>query len=204
MKNVRKVVIGLVLSMFVLSLTAQTGAGKILIGGSSSFGLSATTEKTKSDDGDETDGKSFNVNFAPQAGFFVIDGLAVGLELNVDLSSFKADGFDAKSNTTILVLAPFARYYYGTGKIKPFGEASIGFGSVVNKNKFDDVTETDKTGIFGFGFGIGAAMFLNDNVSVDLGIGYNSYSTKDKEDNDNNERSISSGIGFQVGISVIL
>lgn len=204
MKNAKKILLGFVLLIFVLSLSAQTGAGKLLIGGSSSFGFNAATVKYKSDLGDGTLGKETQVNLAPQAGFFVMDGLAVGLELNVDLSSSKEDDSDNKYNSTTLVAAPFVRYYYGTNKIKPFAEGSIGFGTIIEKDKNGDVSTTFKTGVFGFGFAIGAAMFLNDNVSVDLGIGYNSLSTKDKEDNPDNDKIISSGVGFQVGFSVIL
>jgi outer membrane protein len=204
MKNAKKAVIGLVLSMFVLSLSAQTGAGKLLIGGSSSFGFNATTDKYKSDLGDGTIGKGMQVNLAPQVGFFVIDGLAVGLELNIDLSSFKVDDSDSKTNSTALIAAPFVRYYYGTNKIKPFAEGSIGFGTLIEKDKNGDITTTDKIGVFGFGFGIGAAMFLNDNVSVDLGIGYNSMTSKVKEDNPDNDKYITSVIGFQVGFSIVL
>ncbi|HLO57691.1 MAG TPA: outer membrane beta-barrel protein [Bacteroidales bacterium] len=204
MKNLKNALIVLVLSFFVLSLNAQTEAGKILVGGSSSLSFSAMTEKYKSDDADGTWGKSTSFSLAPDAGYFVIDGLAVGLQLNMGLSSFKQDDSDYKSSSTMIVAAPFVKYYYGTGKVKPFATASIGFGSQVDKDKNGETTTTDKTGIFGFGGGIGAAMFMNDNVALELGIGYTSMSTKAKEDNDNNRKDINAGVQFQVGITVVL
>jgi outer membrane protein len=99
-----------------------------------------------------------------------------------------------------MTIAPFARYYYGESKIKPFAEAAVGLGSYAFK--FDG--DKDKTGVFFLQFKLGAAFFVNDNVSIDLGLGFSSYSEKDKEDNDIDRRDITSGIGFDVGISVIL
>jgi len=200
MKNAKKILLGLVLSMVVLSISAQTGAGKILIGGSSNLGFSATTDKYKSDEGDGTDGKGINLNLSPQAGYFVMDGLAVGLMVDLGISTYKEDGDEETFTYSQFMLAPFARYYYGESKIKPFAEVAVGFGSYAFK--FDG--DKDKTGTFNFQFKLGAAFFVTDQVSIDLGLGYSSYSEKDKEDNDINERLITSGIGFDVGISVIL
>jgi outer membrane protein len=200
MKNAKKTLLGLVLSMFVLSISAQTDAGGILIGGSSNMGFSATTDKYKSDDGDETEGKGIDFNLSPQAGYFVMDGLAVGLMVDLGISTFKQDGAEEASTFSSMTIAPFARYYYGESKIKPFAEAAVGFGSYAFK--FDG--DKDKTGVFFFQLKLGAAFFVNDNVSIDLGLSYASYSEKDKENNDINRRDITSGIGFEVGISVIL
>jgi outer membrane protein len=204
MKNFKNALIVLVLSFFVLSLNAQTEAGKILVGGSSSLSFSAMTQKYKSDDLDGTYGKGTSFSLAPEAGYFVMDGLAVGVELSFGLSSFKQDDSNYKSSSTQIVAAPFVKYYYGTGKVKPFATASIGFGSQVDKDKQGETTVTDKTGIFGFGGGIGAAMFMNDNVALELGLGYASMSSKAKQNNDANMKLINAGIQFEVGITVVL
>jgi outer membrane protein len=204
MKNVKNALIVIVLSFFVLSLNAQTEAGKILVGGSSSISFSSNTDKVKSDDGDRTDGKTSDITLAPEAGYFVIDGLAVGLQLNLELYSYKPEGTSTKYLVSQILAAPFVKYYYGTGNIKPFATASIAFGSRNSKQKNDGGSQTVKTGIFGFGAGVGAAMFMNDNVAFELGLGYVSSSAKDKQNNDNNLRDITAGVQIQVGVTVVL
>jgi outer membrane protein len=206
MKIAKRFFLGALLSLFVLSMNAQTGAGKILLGGSSSFDFGAYTEKYKSDDGDGTDGKGISVNLAPQAGFFVMDGLAVGLSLNLGLDSYKPDGAEDRYSMTTIVAAPFVRYYYGDAPLKPFAEATVGLGAVKMKQPdfMGEGTITSTTNVFGFGVKVGAAYFVNDNVSIDLGIGYTSQSYKDKEDNDANYKDVTGTIGLQVGIIVVL
>jgi outer membrane protein len=207
MKNTKRILLGTFLSLFVLSLGAQTGAGSLLIGGSSSFSFSADNQKYKSDDGDGTLGKGFSISLTPQFGYFVIDGLAVGLILDVSVESFKDDGAEDSESYTTILAGPFVRYYVniGDGMIKPFAEAAIGVGSQIYKYvDFEDDTQKEKTGVFGYQFKIGAAAFLNDNVSIDMGLGYSSTTLKDKEDNDDNEKYIFGSFGLEVGISVIL
>jgi outer membrane protein len=200
----KKILIACVLCLFVISLNAQTEAGKILVGGSSSFSMSANTYKYKSDDVNGTDGKGVDLSLAPEAGFFVMDGLAVGLALDLGMSTYKQDDSDYKSTATSIVAAPFVKYYYGTGNIKPFATASVGFGAQSYKQDNGTISQTNKAGVFGFGAGLGAAMFMNDNVALELGIGYSSMSSKDKEDNPTNYKDITSGIDFTLGITVVL
>lgn len=205
MNNLKKGLIASVISLFVVSLSAQTDAGKFLIGGSSSLDFAASTEKWKTDDDDGTYGKGMAFNLTPQFGYFVIDGLAVGLELEVTMSSFKDDEDDGKSTVTGLVAAPFVRYYFGASKIKPFAEAAVGFGTYTDKyDPSDGESSTDKYGIFAYQIKAGAGFFLNDVVSLDMGVAYRSMSVKQKEDNDNNYKDITSQIGLEIGIIVVL
>lgn len=204
MKNTKKIFLGALLSMFVLSLGAQTGAGKILLGGSSSFSFGAYTNKYKSDLGDGTAGKGISMSFAPQAGFFVMDGLAVGLQLNLMLDSYKPDGANDRYNNTLMMAGPFVKYYYGTSQLKPFAEAAVAFGANKEKWPTSGGTETFTTNIFGFGFGVGAAYFINDNVSFDLGLSFQNVSYKDKDSNPENEKDITSTFGLDFGISIVL
>jgi outer membrane protein len=204
MKNLKRILFASLLILFVMSINAQTSAGKFLIGGSSAFNFSSTTEKYKSDDGDGTNGKNLDLNLVPQVGYFVMDGLAVGLELNITYSSYKVDGAADKSSGTTLVAAPFVRYYYGASKIKPYGEGAFGFGTYIDKYPDFEGTQTDKYGVFAWQLKGGIGVFLNDAVSFDLGLGYQSLSVKAKENNDANYRDITSGIGLEIGITIIL
>jgi outer membrane protein len=206
MKNLKRLFVVSMLSVCVLSLNAQTSAGKILLGGSSSMAFGASTSKYKSDDGDGTAGKGIQFSLAPQVGFFVIDGLAVGLQLDLSVSSFKPDGADDRESETVVFFSPFVKYYYGTAPLKPFAEAAVGVGSYKTKEPdyFEGGTNTYTTGMFGFQFDVGVAYFLNDNVSLDAALGFQNISLKEKEDNDNNLRDITSTFGLVFGVSVVL
>lgn len=204
MKKIKNLLVVVAFTFIAISLNAQTEAGKILVGGSSEISFGSMTQKYKSDDGDGTAGKGIELSLSPEAGYFVMDGLAVGLSFDVSMSTFKQDGTEVKETNTILMFAPFAKYYYGTGNIKPFAEGAIGLGSAGYKVSDGNDSQTEKSGIFGFNFELGAAMFLNENVAFEAGIGYQSISSKDKEDNENNLRRISGGIAVSFGVIVTL
>jgi hypothetical protein len=205
MKTLKRVLTTIVISLFVLSLNAQTTAGKLLLGGSSNMGFSASTNKWKNDNGSGTDSKDLNLNLSPQVGFFVINGLAVGLVMEINYSSSKDDATNDKSISTTLVAGPFVRYYFGSSKIKPFVEGSGGFGLYVDKYDPDEGnTLTDKYGVMALQGKGGVAFFLNDAVSLELGLSYNYMTAKAKEDNDTNYKTINGGIGMDIGIVVVL
>lgn len=164
----------------------------------------AYTEKYKSDDGDGTAGKGIVLSFTPQAGFFVIDGLAVGLQLDLSIDSYKPDGANDRYSSAMIMFAPFARYYYGTAPIKPFAEVAMGAGSQKEKIPTFDGTETTTTNVLGFQFKLGGAYFLNDHVSVDAGLGYQSISYKDKDHNENDYKNVIGTFGIEFGVTVVL
>lgn len=206
MKNLKRLFVVSMLSVLVLSLNAQTGAGKFLLGGSSSMAFSSSTQKFKTDDDDGTDGKLTQFSLTPQAGYFVIDGLAVGLQLELDAYSYKDDEDDYSYKSSAIMFSPFLRYYYGTAPFKPFAEVALGVGTqkIKEPDYFDGGTQTSTTGLLGFQFKVGAAYFLNDMVSLDAGIGFARATSKPKEDNDVNYRDIASGIGFEFGVTIVL
>jgi outer membrane protein len=204
MKKLKRILVFSWLILFFMSLNAQTSAGKFLIGGSSALNFSSTTDKYKSDDGDGTNGKTLDLSLMPQVGYFVMDGLAVGLVLDIAYSSYKADGAEDRNSVTTLVAAPFARYYFGASKIKPYGEGTLGLGIYIDKYPDFDGTQTDKYGVFAWQLKGGVGVFLNDAVSLDLGLAYQGASVKAKENNDSNYRDVTSGIGLEVGIMIIL
>lgn len=206
MKYLKRLLVAFTLSVFVLSVNAQTVAGKFLLGGSSSMDFSSSTQKYKTDDDDGTDGKLIQFSLTPLAGYFVVDGLAVGLQLEYDIYSYKDEDDDERFTQSVFMFSPFVRYYYGTAPIKPFAEIALGVGSqkIKEPDYFGEGTQTSTSGIFGFQFKLGAAYFLNDNVSIDAGIGFARATSKPKEDNDVNYRDIASGIGFEFGITIVL
>src|SRR5690625_2332433 len=58
------------------------------------------------------EGETFNVNLMPQAGYFISDGVAIGLTAGGGLQTVK-DG----DNIWNYKVAPFVRYYFPEGEI---------------------------------------------------------------------------------------
>jgi len=204
MKNLKIISIGFVFFCFVISLKGQTEQGNVLLGGETKLAFTFLNSKWKTDDDSGDDGKTTNLEFSPQIGFFVVDGLALGVEIPIMYSSEK-DEDDDKFSSTSLAFAPFLRYYIGTSNVKPYLHGEVGFGNL--KVKYDPATGSSddaSAGMFLYEIGGGLGIFLNDKVSLDIGIGYASVSIKPKEDNDVNYRSISSGFGLGIGLVVVL
>jgi len=201
-------------------LNAQTDQGKVLLGVSSTLSIAGTgsdlmnigftsiKQKSDADGYVEADpDKITSINILPKVGYFVVDNFALGLGINVALSSEK-DGFDGdKYSQTLLCAEPFARYYIPTSKVLPFFEVSGSYGIVKNKyvnsdNSYEDIDY--KSSIMSVGGGIGLAAPLGEIVTFDVLAGYNSMVVKDIKDNEYNNRTIIGTLGLKIGISVLL
>ena len=202
-------------------LNAQTNQGKFIVGVSSTnsflssgpdiLKLGYTTTKSKSDaDGFEESepDKSFSINFLPKVGYFVIDNLAIGLDLYVGLSTHKFGEDRDKISQTLLGVGPFVRYYIPTSKVLPFFELSGSFGMMNNKVDFSDNTNQEdyesKSSVTGFGGGIGLAVPLGEKVTFDVLAGYYTSTHKQKEDNEDNDRDVFGTLGLKLGFIVLL
>jgi len=176
-------------------LNAQLNKGSIMTGVTSTFGtnlmwegLSTSTNifgigvTTYKYDG-EADYRAISFNLQPRIGYFIIDNLAVGLDLA--FSSFNEKDLSDEDTWKVNMIAagPFARYYYPLEKIYPFVEVNVAFGSVTDKEDYGEGTDTEKYGLTIFGGGVGAAIPLGSRVTFDAMLGYNSFKVKEK-DND--------------------
>jgi hypothetical protein len=83
MKNFKTASIAVVLFCSFTTLNAQTEKGTFLLGGETKLNFSSVSSKFESDDVNEDLGKITTLEFSPQIGFFVIDGLALGMELPI-------------------------------------------------------------------------------------------------------------------------
>ncbi len=199
-------------------LTAQTTKGKFLLGelsyieflgngvlGSTNLGYTTFQSKSDGDNSDDSKDKMFSVNIVPRAGYFVIDNLAVGLDVFLATESHKAMDDAYKSTSTFFAVGPFVRYYVPTKKVIPFAEVNYSIGSRTGKTEFDgNEPSTYKYGIQLYGAGLGLAVPLGEKVTFDAIAGYHAYVNKDKEDNDNNERMVAGTIGLKLGFTVFL
>jgi len=132
------------------------------------------------------EGKSFNVNINPRAGYFVSDGVAIGASLNGGLTTV-----DEGDNIWTYGVAPFVRYYFPEGSSSTgrfFGQGEVGIaGSSVGKDA--DLA---------FGLGLGYAHFITQSVALEVVAGYN-YSKATTAD-----ATAQSGLGLSLGFQIYL
>ena len=165
---------------------AQIRSGRSLIGVSTSFSyinygsdlmsLGFSTIKYKANllasvDPDVT--KVTTLNLLPKFGYFIINNLAVGLNMYIGTSTYKPKS-GGKSNNTSFGLGPFIRYYISGSKVMPFFEISSLFGSETNKYEDSYSSSSNKNSLTSFGGGAGLAVKLSDKVTFDMMAGYNS------------------------------
>lgn len=149
MKNLLKTT----LSVFILALTCQLSFGQAnqgawMVGGSVGF----TSHSIK-----DVDDKTTDINVSPNVGYFVINNLAVGL--NLDWNSSKTGDADADTD---LGIGPWARYYVYKGLFAQAGynyrSLKLGGGDAVNGGNIL--------------LGVGYSWFLNNSVAIEPALGY--------------------------------
>lgn len=189
----KKVFLTLVLGVFATSAfaqeitTPQTSAnvgstpikqGNWLVGGSiGSLGYSF-------------EGENFNININPQAGYFISDGVAVGLGVGAGLQT--VNGGDNIWNYRV---APFVRYYFPEGASSTgrfFGQGDIGISGTGATDERNAETS------FAFGINAGYAHFISRNVALEGMVGYD-YSKSDFAN-----AQAKNGLGIKVGFQIYL
>ena len=171
----------------------------------SSTNLGYSTFQNKSDgDNDDSKDKAFLLNIVPRAGYFVIDNLAIGLDVLLATERVKSGDFDYTYKSTSFAVGPFVRYYIPTKKVLPFAEVNYSMGSRKGKSEYDG-SESPTTTLFSYMvLVLVLAVPIGEKVSFDAVAGYHAYVNKDKEDNDNNDRLVASTIGLKLGFTVFL
>jgi outer membrane protein len=177
-------------------LQAQVEQGKVLLGGSTNFTFSSTTIKATFDGEELGEMKMSTINFAPEVGYFLMDGLAIGVIL--DYSSAKAkysDESDWSDPSTSIGIGAFGKYYLSSGNFKPFVKGMLGFMTQSEGHEDDD-----KSSGLAFGGALGAAYFLTENVAFEFGLGYTVSNMKNKAVEEYILKA--SDLSFKVGIAV--
>lgn len=132
--------------------------------------------------------ETVEVNLAPKAGYFISDGVAIGLELKAGVVA----GDDRKPTWQYGVM-PFARYYFPEGASSTgrfFGEGKVGVAG--------EAYEGQSINSFAFGVNAGYAHFITQSVALEGMVGYN-YSKANISGAD-----AQSGLGFAVGFQIYL
>lgn len=130
------------------------------------------------------EGKSFNIQVNPRAGYFIADGLALGAQATLGLKAVK--DMDNEWNYGI---APFIRYYFPGGASASgrfFGQGDIGIAG----------SSAGNGASLALGANVGYAHFITQTVALEATVGYN-YS-KANVNLGEKATGLGVGVGFQI------
>ncbi|MGG5578372.1 hypothetical protein ACPDHL_13650 [Myroides sp. C15-4] len=132
--------------------------------------------------------ESFNINVTPRAGYFISDGIAIGLEIGTGFQTVK-DG----DNIWSYKVMPFARYYFpegasATGRF--FGQGAVGISGA-------EIAGESNTS-FAFNINAGYSHFVSRNVALEAIVGYN-YSKSNQA-----SATAHNGLGLSLGFQIFL
>jgi len=205
-------------TLITLSLSAQveTSQGTMLLG-LGTDALSFTSLSVNDMDGgtvdydmDKNTRSEYKVN--TKAGYFVSDGLAIGLGVSLGGSTtIQEEGsYDYQRDSSGYAISPFVRYHFGESGV--YGEVAYSIGSSSWKqesNGFDYESEPIK--VSGLVIGAGYAIYVNDMISINPALSYALLTTViddaayDANTGGYDDLEIKmSGIGFTLGVNLYL
>lgn len=197
----KKLLLACAVALFGLS-NAQMTKGDWVISGTTGLGFNNVTTTIKAD-GNSVDGPKVNTfSITPSAGYFVIDKLAVGIDLGFVSATTKYDG--TKTTMTSFSAMPTATYYFANdSKLVPFLGAGIGYASVKNKGEMDvlGVSTADETTTDGLAWKVkgGVTYMATQSLGINLGVSYDQFSNKQTYSNvdvKTNTKTFGVNVGF--------
>ncbi|WP_299177789.1 OmpW family outer membrane protein [uncultured Chryseobacterium sp.] len=177
----KKLLLAGAVALFGLS-NAQMTKGDWVISGNTGFGFNNVSTTMKAN-GQSVDGPEVNTfSVTPSAGYFVMDKLAVGIDLGLVSATTKYEG--VKATTTSFSVMPTATYYFANdSKFVPFLGAGIGYASVKNKGSFDleGISGSDETTTDGLAWKVkgGVTYMATQSLGLNLGVSYDQFSNKE-------------------------
>ncbi|KMQ72720.1 OmpW family outer membrane protein [Chryseobacterium koreense] len=186
------------------SMNAQMEKGSWIVSGKTGVGFNSATSKYSAN-GQSIDGpKVTSFSITPGVGYFVINNLAVGVDLSYTSTktTFKDSsiGINYEDKQSMFAILPNATYYFATAnKLKPYLGAGIGYGSATSIDFYND-QETTKGGLL-WGAKGGMVYLLNSNVGLDLGVAYNSFTTNETVESTKVKTTIDT-FGVNAGVSL--
>jgi len=168
-----------------------------------SIGILHTKVTSGSNTYNEHNNRSFSL--IPKGSYFIMDNLAVGLQVLMARFSNQHVDSEGKWTETTLGIGPFVRYYYPLEKVYPFAELETMIGSCVEKspNSGSGYDET-RYSLFTGGLYLGAAVPLGDKVTFDVMAGYLRTVWKETEENEDDFREIYIGPAVRMGFTIYL
>jgi hypothetical protein len=200
----KKIITSLMALSLMFSASAQTSSGDILLDAGTDFSFT-TLNLNDIDPGGLGDisQKTSGIELNATGGYFVIDGLVLGLLASYSSDKTTADlgGGEVVTTTTSLVVGPMLRYYIGETNL--WGQLSYGLGSGKTKDETGGTTtETDDPKIGAFGLGLGYAHFLNDNISINPSLSYSMVTATTEVSGSDDIKMKMGGISFGIAFNI--
>ncbi|NEM98877.1 autotransporter outer membrane beta-barrel domain-containing protein [Pontibacter burrus] len=195
MKQVILLVLFLLITVFVFAqenesfmFRAKVKHGSILLGGSASGFAYKTSDNLHNTTGVKEDGLKIQANLNAKNGYFIMNDLAIGLNLNLYHESTKitSDPEQEPFRKTYFLGGPFVRYYLINGV---FGEAGVGLG----KHSFSDGFQSN---LLEGTLSVGYAFFFNEKFSIEPMLSFR-YFRQSKDDKVYTTMGPLVGVGFQ-------
>lgn len=186
--------------------TLPTAKGNWIIGGSTNLGFNSNKVTQKSGDYSVDGQKTTTFNVTPTVGYFVIDNLAVGLNLGYEVQkqdvSFDYNQTEKATNTVFSVIPSVTYFIEADSKAFPYISAGAGYAAI--KTKIAS-TETQNDNFFVWGGKAGLAYFITPSIAIDLGLNYQQLSTKYEETFSTAENKvIFKTLGASIGFNFVL
>ena len=164
---------------------AQTEKGNILLGGNA--GMSFYSEQNEN---------VFNASLSPRIGFFVANRFAVGASLPLGLNTSK------NYESWNIGIGPFARYYFGSGKIMPLIEAEVSLNRFRSRyRELGGNTITNTYNMRNIGVGLGLAYFLTPAIGLEGILSYDASRSRVNSFGSSTRGQLNLNVGFQIYFS---
>ncbi len=194
-------------SLFIGTTTDIMGEADdfVHLGGGNTAGLSFGSTWYSNGSTSEKD-KYTRWNLTPKVGYFIIDGLAGGL--NINLRGQSSRGEENKYNFSTMTIGPWVRYYamqytLCKGRLIPFAEGKAAWGNYKDKYTSGSSTYTEKENLSEYAIGPGLALFLSDHICMDVMFVYKNVSWKWEEAGETSKYH-DSVFGFSFGFSFFI
>lgn len=201
------------------AIIAQTEKGTFVISGKTGLGFNSTTVKYNYE-GQTTNGpKTSSFTISPGVGYFIIDNLELGLELDYSNTKTKShfdkyyDGYsvnyDAKDIQNIFSIMPNVTYFFSKTKVRPYLNTGIGYANF--KQESTSVSSASDGSTYSYSYkknsgngltwnaGGGLAYFITKSFSLDLGLDYTKFTYKK-----DGVKTKSGVLGANIGISLFI
>lgn len=201
----KKLLLAGAVALFGLS-NAQMTKGDWVISGDTGLGFNNVTTTVKVGD-QSVDGPKVNTfSISPSVGYFVIDKLAVGIELGYINATTKYQGL--KSKTSSFSVMPTATYYFtNSSKLVPFLGAGIGYASAKNSGEanFMGMIASNETTTDGLAWKVkgGVTYMATQSLGINLGVSYDQFSNKETIMNTDVKTNVKT-FGVNVGFSYFI
>lgn len=173
----KKLLLAGAVALFGLS-NAQMTKGDWVFSGNTGLGFNSIDTNTKVE-GQTYDGaKVSTFSVTPSVGYFVIDKLAVGIDLGFTNLTTKEDG--DKTTISSFSVMPTATYYFAnSSKLVPFLGAGIGYASNKTKETFAG-TSTEYTAD-GLAWKVkgGVTYMATQSLGINLGVSFDQFANKE-------------------------